>query len=193
MKLLKDNIKAATDHPLNFQRPANLLNKRKQYIEYSASHYLNSSSSFSEVSPASGRDLEKSVANTGRQISPASCSSEVAVKSCGLCGLMPSCASSQNQSKDKPPDKITHQKGTIEASDDGTAKCESSHIQNKVRKSSILETTTQSNSVNKSKDHKFDSSMDRSVDSIGSCSLDVDADSTDFSGRCLYRRGSPVL
>lgn len=24
--------------------------------------------------------------------------------------------------------------------------------------------------------------MDRSVDSIGSCSLDVDADSTDFSG-----------
>lgn len=27
--------------------------------------------------------------------------------------------------------------------------------------------------------------MDRSIDSIGSCSLDVDADSTDFSGKFI--------
>lgn len=40
---------------------------------------------------------------------------------------------------------------------------------------------------------KFNSSMDRSVDSIGSCSLDVDADSTDFSGTARRSAAAAVV
>ncbi|GAB0098274.1 disks large-associated protein 1 [Sergentomyia squamirostris] len=100
--------------------------------------------------------------DTARQISPASASSDHAVRSCGLCGFIPVVCTRRNNVS------CERECSAIIIEDHSTTKKPPNHIY-------LLSNSTQQ------QQHRETRSMDRSVDSIGSCSLDVDAESTDFS------------
>lgn len=146
--------------------------------------------------------------NCSRQISPASCNSESVASSsaggtgaCGLCSLMPHCAILEGSSSAKAR-KIRGGNTVIveeelplptAAETRETVGASSRTLQNVVANNSsrpgellgcgVGGTVGTTSARHNSRMSKFNSSsMDRSVDSIGSCSLDVDADSTDFSG-----------
>ena len=135
-------------------------------------------------------------------------SSNVGSGTCGLCGLMPHCAileSSSSSAKvrnklrggntviveEELPPAATSATATLDGGSSRTLQeiGSSGKAEAAVAGTATATTTTTAAVVgsgvnrNASRMSKFNSSsMDRSVDSIGSCSLDVDADSTDFSG-----------
>lgn len=168
--------------------------------------------------PPSGVGQQQS--NNSRQISPASCNSEsvassnVGSGSCGLCGLMPHCAILEAGSSSAKARKIRGNTVIVEEEapetkttaagldkDNSGAAATGSRLQQQQQRVSSSrsaaggELTAAGGGATGAKNHRMSkfnsSSMDRSVDSIGSCSLDVDADSTDFSGtqmlaECCY-------
>lgn len=124
-----------------------------------------------------------------RQISPASCNSESAASgagACGLCGLMPHCAILDSVKARKiRGNKVIFEEEAGASSTETLKGVETTGGSTQV---GLKPAATESSSaavvgVSRNRISKYNStSMDRSVDSIGSCSLDVDADSTDFSG-----------
>lgn len=144
--------------------------------------------------------------NCSRQISPASCNSESVASSsaggtgaCGLCSLMPHCAILEGSNSSSAKARKIRGGSTVIVEEElplpataetrETVGASSRTLQNVVaansRPGELLGggTVGATSARHNSRMSKFNSSsMDRSVDSIGSCSLDVDADSTDFSG-----------
>lgn len=157
-------------------RPVELLHRRKIYVEGPRQLVGSSSSELSADTNCRSKERPSGsgggVVNCSRQISPASCNSESVastVGACGLCGLMPHCAILEGSAKAR---KIRGGNTVIVEEQDldsvGAAAAAAALPPPQGAKNRMS---------------KFNSSsMDRSVDSIGSCSLDVDADSTDFSG-----------
>lgn len=232
------NDVSAADAPA-LKRPVELLHRRKIYVEGPRQLVGSSSSELStaatnvnyrnrerpndDTATSNGVALveqqQQQQSNNSRQISPASCNSEsvassnVGTGSCGLCGLMPHCATLEGSArarKNRDTNTVIVEEETLPKVADresGRARgggCgavavvassrtqqqqggRGSHGQN--RTAGAGESAGSATTVGKShRMSKFNSSsMDRSVDSIGSCSLDVDADSTDFSGTAIRR------
>lgn len=171
-------------------RPVELLHRRKIYVEGPRQLVGSSSSELSADTNCRSKERPSGSGggcgiviggpvNCSRQISPASCNSESVastVGACGLCGLMPHCAILEGSAKAR---KIRGGNTVIVEEQDldsvGVAAAAAALPPPQGAKNRMS---------------KFNSSsMDRSVDSIGSCSLDVDADSTDFSGTIAGSKG----
>lgn len=110
-----------------------------------------------------------------RQISPASAGSDHVTRSCGLCGFIPVVCTKRNN---------------VSCERECSAIIIDDHLPAKAPNHIYLLNTPSAESAtivggNKLLPQRENRSMDRSVDSIGSCSLDVDAESTDFSGISL--------
>lgn len=191
-------------------RPVELLNRRKVYVD--GPQLVGSSSSElatiavagdGTITPLLGdhshnraeqprqqHDSSTCVAVVGsRQISPASCNSESAasgVGACGLCGLMPHCAILDSAKARKiRGNKVIVEEEPGASSTEALKSAEKGGSAHVGLKPAVTDSSATAvvGGVSKSRISKYNSSsMDRSVDSIGSCSLDVDADSTDFSG-----------
>lgn len=176
-------------------RPVELLHRRKVYVEGPPIVESTSSEVSTVNSPnCRSKDCRTSPTiapcNGSRQISPASCNSESVASgagACGLCGLMPHCSILDGGSAKAR--KIRGNTVIVEEETE-TATAEHGNLATTLAKTakpksvvSEAAATVNSCAIESNRIGKFNTpSMDRSVDSIGSCSLDVDADSTDFSG-----------
>lgn len=181
-------------------RPAELLHRRKLYIQGPRQIVGSTSSEFSTAvnnnHPEAGNqrqnycDQPKQQSNSCRQISPASCNSESVASSagggCGLCGLMPQCAIRESGSSGNRKIRGNSTIVEEEATTTGCPESGNSRLLAANRTAAGEQQQQPQATTTTAKNHRMSkfnsSSMDRSVDSIGSCSLDVDADSTDFSG-----------